>query len=314
MNFYEKLEKKFGRFAVKNITLYLIAFYIAGYIINYINPSFLNYLTLDAYKIIHGQVWRLISWLLIPPEGDNIFLIFIMLIFYYSIGTALESAWGKFQYNLYLFSGMIFTIIGSFLMLLFCTLKYKTGIMVQGTNGIELISGGAVSSYLSVIFSTYYINMSIFLAYACTFPDSQVLLMFLIPIKVKWLGVVYGAYIIYDMLEGMKSLGNFGFVFPFVIGSSLMNFLVFVLTSRKYILGKRKRTRAQRAYNTQTRDFEKFKREKENNITRHKCAICGRTEKDGEDLVFRFCSKCDGNYEYCQDHLYTHIHFTKTDD
>ena len=43
-------------------------------------------------------------------------------------------------------------------------------------------------------------------------------------------------------------------------------------------------------------------------ITKHKCAICGRTEKDDPNLEFRFCSKCNGNYEYCQDHLFTHQH------
>ena len=44
------------------------------------------------------------------------------------------------------------------------------------------------------------------------------------------------------------------------------------------------------------------------NITKHKCAICGRTERDGDDLEFRFCSKCNGNYEYCNEHLFTHEH------
>ncbi|MBR5738900.1 MAG: hypothetical protein IKY02_02805, partial [Lachnospiraceae bacterium] len=43
-------------------------------------------------------------------------------------------------------------------------------------------------------------------------------------------------------------------------------------------------------------------------VARHKCAICGRTEKTNPELEFRYCSKCVGNYEYCMDHLYTHLH------
>ena len=43
-------------------------------------------------------------------------------------------------------------------------------------------------------------------------------------------------------------------------------------------------------------------------IAKHKCAICGRTEHDGDDIEFRYCSRCVGNYEYCLEHLYTHTH------
>ena len=48
-------------------------------------------------------------------------------------------------------------------------------------------------------------------------------------------------------------------------------------------------------------------------LTHHKCAVCGRTEKDDPNLEFRYCSKCEGNLEYCMDHLYTHKHVTKED-
>ena len=44
------------------------------------------------------------------------------------------------------------------------------------------------------------------------------------------------------------------------------------------------------------------------NGARHKCAVCGRTELDDPNLTFRYCSKCSGNKEYCQDHLFTHKH------
>lgn len=300
MNFIYKLEHKFGRFAIRNLSLILILCYVAGYIIEFAAPAFMEYLTLNPYAIVHGQVWRIVSWILIPPGESNIFFAIIMLVFYYSIGTSLERTWGTFQYNLYLFAGMFFTLIGSFLMMGFCYL-FRPELL----NGIY--SEYAVFESLSYVFSTYYVNMSIFLAYAATFPDNQVLLMFIIPIKVKWLGVVYGAFLVYEMISGMLMNGNVGFVYPFVIGSSMLNFIVFFFTTRNYI-------RMNRSQRKMHRDFARKQRTdkaaRNAGITKHRCAVCGRTEKDGDDLVFRFCSKCAGNYEYCQDHLYTHIHKT----
>ncbi len=300
MNFIYKLEHKFGRFAIRNLSLILILCYVAGYIIEFAAPAFMEYLTLNPYAIVHGQVWRIVSWILIPPGENNIFFAIIMLVFYYSIGTSLERTWGTFQYNLYLFAGMFFTLIGSFLMMGFCYL-FRPELL----NGIY--SEYTVFESLSYVFSTYYVNMSIFPAYAATFPDNQVLLMFIIPIKVKWLGVVYGAFLVYEMISGMLMNGNVGFVYPFVIGSSMLNFIVFFFTTRNYI-------RMNRSQRKMHRDFARKQRTdkaaRNAGITKHRCAVCGRTEKDGDDLVFRFCSKCAGNYEYCQDHLYTHIHKT----
>lgn len=300
MNFIYKLEHKFGRFAIRNLSLILILCYVAGYIIEFAAPAFMGYLTLNPYAIVHGQVWRIVSWILVPPGENNIFFAIIMLVFYYSIGTSLERTWGTFQYNLYLFAGMFFTLIGSFLMMGFCYL-FRPELL----NGIY--SEYTVFEALSYEFSTYYVNISIFLAYAATFPDNQVLLMFIIPIKVKWLGVVYGVFLVYEMISGMLMNGNVGFVYPFVIGSSMLNFIVFFFTTRNYI-------RMNRSQRKMHRDFARKQRTdkaaRNAGITKHRCAVCGRTEKDGDDLVFRFCSKCAGNYEYCQDHLYTHIHKT----
>ena len=302
MNFLAKMEHKFGRYAIRNLSLILIILYVAGYIIQFANSSFFEYLTLNPYAIVHGQVWRIFSWLLIPPQEDNVFFAIIMLFFYYSIGTTLERTWGSFCYNVYLFGGMLFTVLGSFVMMAYCEISGNVWI-VSGA-----VDRNTFYAYCGQYFSTFYVNMSIFLAYAATFPDNVVLLMFVLPVKVKWLGFIYGAYLIYEMIHGIYVLQGIGlgFIFPIVIGSSLLNFLVFFFTVRVYLKRGRKRQAAQRAYTKQMKQAENFAK-----ISKHKCAICGRTEKDGDDLQFRFCSKCEGNYEYCQDHLYTHIHFTK---
>ena len=89
MNFLDKMERKYGRYALSHLTMYIIVTYIAGYIIALAAPIMRQYLTLEPYYILHGQIWRLVSWILIPPSSLDIFTI-IMLFFYYSIGTSLE--------------------------------------------------------------------------------------------------------------------------------------------------------------------------------------------------------------------------------
>lgn len=284
-------EKKFGKYAIKNISLVLVLFYACGYLISWINPVMFNYLTLDPYAILFkGQVWRLITWLIIPPENFGFFTL-LMLYFYYSIGTTLERTWGTYRYNLYLFLGIIFTAVGAFALMGYAYLFQKDVVAVLGAEYYFAI--------LSTMFSTYYVNMSIFLAFAATFPNIQVLLFFFIPIKVKILGIIYGALLFYEFVAGVgnpyRNVAN-----RFVIGASLLNFIVFFLTSRSRIHMSPKQVKRRQEFKREVKQTAK--------ITRHKCAICGRTEETNPELEFRFCSKCDGNYEYCQDHLFTHAH------
>ena len=284
-------EKKFGKYAIKNISLVLILFYACGYLINWINPVMFNYLTLNPYAILFkGQIWRLITWLIIPPENFSFFTL-IMLYFYYSIGTTLERTWGTYRYTLYLFLGIIFTAVGAFAMMGFVYLFQRDILFAMGAENYFAV--------LSTMFSTYYVNMSIFLAFAATFPDMQVLLFFFIPIKVKILGIIYGVLLVYEFIAGV---GNkyLNAANRFVIGASLLNFIVFFLTSRNMIHMSPKQVKRRQEFKREVKQSAK--------ITRHKCAICGRTEETNPELEFRFCSKCDGNYEYCQDHLFTHAH------
>ena len=104
LNWLDKLEKKLGRFAIPNLTVYLLAGYVIGFAIYYLAPGLLGWLTLEPAYILRGQVWRIISWVLIPPTGSLISLLFLVLL-YYSLGSALERTWGTFRYNVYIFSG-----------------------------------------------------------------------------------------------------------------------------------------------------------------------------------------------------------------
>ncbi len=288
--FLSKLEKKIGKYAIPRLPLYMIMCYAAGYILSMVNPNIIYYISLDPYAILHGEVWRLVSWLLIPPDTSNIFFTLITLYFYYSIGNTLERTWGTFYFNVYIFSGLIFTLIGAFLM-------YAFVILGEGRSWSEneLIYNFRM---LSLFYSTYYISMSIFLGFAATYPDMEVLLMFILPIKVKVLAVIYVAVLVW---EGY----HMGIMGLFVIGASLLNFIVFFISTRKNLRRPHRMTAQQKAFRREVSQAPPKR------IAKHKCAICGRTSEEYPDLEFRFCSKCEGNYEFCQEHIFTHKHFKR---
>jgi len=284
--FGTRMERKLSKYAIKNITLYLIICYAFGYIIQLVNPEFINFMTLEPAYILKGQIWRIFTWLVIPPSESNLFFVLIMLYFYYSIGRSLETVWGTYRLNVYLISGMIYTILGSFILY-----------------GIMRGLGAPAMTTFGLAFSTTYINLSIFLAYAATFPDMQVLLFFLIPIKVKVLGIIYVVILVYECVSIALSYGLIiGMVYWVVIGASLLNFIIFFLTSRSRVMMKPEQIKRHMEYRHVAKQAET------NRIAKHKCAVCGRTSETNPELEFRFCSKCQGNYEYCSEHLFSHSH------
>ena len=273
-NWLDKMERRFGRYAIRNLTMYLLAGYAIGYLLSFTMPQLLTYFTLEPALILKGQVWRLLSWVIIPPNDNIIFVIFMMLL-YYSLGNTLESYWGAFRYNVYIFSGILFTVIGAFIV-----------------NGFI----GSITGFGS-LYSTYYINMSIFLACASIMPDYQLLLYGIIPIKMKWLAILDVVLLAVDAVQG-------GLIIRIVIIASLLNFIIFFFCNRN-LRGHSPKQAARR------KKFQKQISRPQNQYAggaKHRCAVCGRTELDDPTLEFRFCSKCNGNYEYCQDHLFTHEH------
>lgn len=321
MKFMNKLERKFGRFAIHNLTLFLIGAYVIGYVFQFLNADMMTYLTLNPYSILHGQVWRIVTWVLVPPEQFDIFTI-IMLLFYYSLGTSLEREWGAFRYNFYIIGGMLLTVAGAFVMygiyewLVIPDMESAVAYFLDHYMGIEVsaaqaksfaasaVEAGNASGVIKTIyynlfagFSTYYINLSIFLAFAASYPDMQVMLYFVIPLKIKWLAYLDVVYLIYQVYSACR-IGEWGIVVTIII--SLLNFIIFFLMTRNYRRVSPKEVHRRNVYKKQVHQAQQ-------RVTTHRCAICGRTDED-ETLEFRFCSKCNGNYEYCQHHLFTHTH------
>ena len=322
--FLRNLEQKFGKWAIPNLTTVLILCYVIGYVFLTINSDIVSYMTLEPGLILRGQVWRLITWIVIPPSGGSFsgfgsFFIVIMLFFYYSIGRSLERSWGTFRYNLYILGGMLVTLIAAFA----CYFIFSA------------IYGRSVS--VGWYFSTYYITTSMFLAFAATFPDAVVLLMFIIPVKVKYLGILYFAMIVYECFGYLRQVmsGGIYYLVPIIaVAASLVNFAVFFFSTRDFSRYSPRERQRKRDFNRQMEEGRRRFEENANRMrsydsgmpksearqaaegntparnvfSRHRCEICGRTELSDPDLEFRYCSKCEGSHEYCMEHLYTHRH------
>ena len=287
-NWLSKLERKFGRYAVPNLMYYIIILYAAGFVLNILNPEFYyRYLSLDAQAIFRGQIWRIATFIIQPPSSSLIFIVFALSL-YYMIGRQLEHAWGTFRFNLYFFSGVLFHVAAAIL--------------------LYVITG------LNLPMSVWYLNMSLFFAFAALYPDVQFLVFFVIPVKVKYLAMIDALYFIYPIIQAFLPAygGNIlvgGYYKAAALESvvSLLNFLIFFLGSRNMRRFSPKQRRRKKEFQQNIRMAQRPIPNYANGA-KHMCAICKRTELDDPDLEFRYCSKCNGNFEYCQDHLFTHTH------
>jgi hypothetical protein len=154
--------------------------------------------------------------------------------------------------------------------------------------------------------STYYINMSIFLAYAFTYPEEKLMLYFLIPIKIKWFGYIYGIYIILDIVQAFQYYSTVqAIIVTVLIIASLLNFVLYILMGRKRMGYRPQQVKRKYEYKKSIKKAEPVRHE---GGAKHKCVVCGRTELSNPELTFRYCSKCSGSKEYCQEHLFTHTH------
>ena len=275
MNWLNNLERKIGRYAIQHLIRYIIAAYVIGFGIQYFLPNLFSFLVLEPGLILQGQVWRIVSWILIPPGQFNIFTL-IMLFLYFWIGSSLERTWGSFRFNVFIFSGILFSVVGAFF--------------------LYFVTGQSLLILHGVLFNTYYINMSMFLAFAVTFPNMELMLYFVLPVKMKWLGLVYAGLVGFGFVTGNA-------VTRVMIIASMLNFILFAFFTMRQ--GK-----FRTAFKSAPKPAPRTNKPSVQNIvkTTHKCSVCGRTEKDDPTLEFRYCSKCTGGKEYCQDHLFTHEH------
>lgn len=254
----KKLERRFKGYAIENLTSYIVGLNGFVFLLYYFNPKYIYYLTLNMDKVMEGEIWRLFTYLFIPPLTNVIFVVFA-LYFLYMVGSALETEWGSFRFNLYYFIGMIGTTV--------------IAVMLPST----------------FVTNTYLIT-SLFLAFATLNPDFTILLFFIIPVKMKYLGMFTWAVIILGFLFGDINS-------KMVALAGIMNYLLFfgpdIILNVKHM---HRRTKYQAVVEaTEAKNI-------------HKCEICGKTEQDDPELLFRVCTKCEAGKEYCMAHAKDHEH------
>ena len=188
LNILNKLERKFGRYYISNLMLYIVIGTGIVYAFQYLftDIPLWSSLTFNKDAIFHGQIWRLVSFVFIPESGNPISMLF-WLYLYWFIGSSLENYWGGFRFNVYYFSGVIFAIIA-----------------------------GLITGYTT----NHYLNLSLFLAIAILNPNMQLLLFFFIPVKMKWLGWLYVALLVYNFIFS-------GWSIRIIILISLLNIVLF---------------------------------------------------------------------------------------
>lgn len=170
MQWLYRWERKYGRFAIQNLMVYICLTMLAVFLLDtIIGIPVSSLISLSRGALLRGQVWRLVTFIFVPPASGVITILFA-LYFYYFIGSSLENAWGSFQFNVYYLCGMAGAIIAA------------------------LISGYGNNTYL---------NLSLFLAFAQLFPEHQVLLFYFIPIKVKYLAYLDWALFAVNFITGL---------------------------------------------------------------------------------------------------------------
>lgn len=289
MNWMNKLERKWGRYAIPNLSRYFVVAILFGFVMERIAPNALSYLEFSVDGILRGQIWRLLSWVFVPVTNLDFFgLLFLLCVVMW--GHSLEMFLGTFRMNLYLWGGVILSDLG--------------GILVY-------VITWAVTGYGAPIqLSTYYILMSMLLALAICMPEGEVRLYFVLPIKMKWMLVFELVYLGYVVVRTFyNAIAVYTLSIGWIVGLMATTEIIFAILNM-FLFFWASKTKISRKQKKRQKEFRsQFSQPRPgSNIAKHKCAICGRTELTDPQLQFRYCSKCSGNKEYCQDHLFTHTH------
>lgn len=264
-------------FGIRNLMIYIITGNVLVWLFSMMDSSgkLLELVSFSAEMILtKGQIWRLVTFVFVPTTYSPIWLA-VALYFYYWIGSTLEHHWGEGKFLIYYLCGIVFNVL-------------------YGTI-IWLVTGHDVS------LNAMYINLSMFFAFATLFPDTMVLLFFIVPVKVKWLAYVDAAYFLFIMIISPFPIN----LLPLV---AVLNYFVFC---GGWLFDLVRPARIQQKQ--KTIDFKKaakkYNREQAARPYNRKCEVCGRTDRDNPNLEFRFCSKCGGYHCFCVDHINSHVHF-----
>ena len=252
MTWLDKLERRIGWIAIPGLPRILVGFAALVFGLAWLLPGFISMLTLDPIKIRHGEVWRLVTYIFIPQTLSPLWFLFALW-FLWWVGEGVERAWGPFRLTLYFLVGMIGTTAAAFFF---------------GSN-----------------FSNSMLLMSLFLAFAHFYPEEIIYILFILPVRIKWLAWVAGAFLLLGFFVNSNS-------YRASLVAALANYLIFF---GHHFFSKAKH---RHEVTTRRKRFEDQGRSETEPL--HKCAVCGKTELTDPDLEFRVASNGE---EYCMNHL-----------
>ena len=285
---------------IQNLMLYIV---IASGIVTIMSiagtPQIYNMLVFDRAQILKGQVWRLFTWPLTNTTGSasGLFMDLILLYCYYSLGRAIEAQWGTFRFNLYYLGGIVLM-----------------DIFAMALGGITVTDTAANIRYdFSAIYSgnmALFLHLSLLISFATLYPDAQFYILFIIPIRAWIMALIYLIIILVQVIQLSVPLFCFPHnLFPLV---AMLNYFLFFGKDVVNVLPpswrRNRRPRQQYAPRQTTIRVEHQPRPKQQQPYIHRCTICGRTDVSNPELEFRYCSRCNGYFCYCEDHISNHEH------
>jgi hypothetical protein len=258
MRLLDNLQRRLGRFAVPHVTEGLIACQVLAFLLCQGKPDFLKSIALVPNQVLQGEAWRLVTFVCQPPTMAPLWAFFFWYLFYL-MGTVLESTWGTFRYNVYLLVGWLATV------------------------GVSFFQPDAPASIR-------FLQGSVFLAFAYLYPDFQLLLFFILPVKVKWLALLQWIGYALVMLFGSLTM-------QLMAAASVCNFALFFWYDVFLRVKSGQRRMALQAEQIRTA-----------HAPRHTCVSCGVTNLSDPRMSFRYCSQCAGAPCYCAEHIHNHEH------
>jgi len=282
---------KHPRFGIPNLMLVIVVGNVLVWLMDQFSygVSLSALLAFSPYYILHGQIWRIITFVFVPLDS-NLFFLAVSLYFYYMIGSVLEREWGTAKFNVFYGLGVLLNVVVGFLL-------YAVTAPLYPSHLLPLLTTASMT----------YVNLSLFFAFATLYPNMQVLLFFIIPIKIKWLAWIDAALFGWSVLSSLFGVFTSGLaalpgvIIPLV---AILNYFIFFWDNFLQLFGRVK-------YQTsrQTVNFRKAtKQAQQQKGYIHKCAVCGKTDTDYPNEEFRYCSKCNGYYCYCSEHIHNHVH------
>lgn len=286
----KNLRRSFDRFCfqnrnkgIPNLMLYVVLGSAIVYLMSMLDNSNTLYYALcfDRSLILQGQVWRLFTYAF-TFNGRNVLMTAIVLLCYFSLGKAVENSWGTFRFNLF----------------------YLSGVLLQDIFAMATGMSASVS----------YLNLSLLLAYATLYPSSSFLLFFIIPVRAWVLGLldlgltIYGvislhAYFPYNLFP-LVAIGNYFLFF----GKDVLNLIPMSWRVNAGRLFKKKNVKKTGTIPFPSAGSYQATVAKPVAPYTHRCTVCGRTDVSNPELEFRYCSRCQGYYCYCEEHISNHDH------